>query len=170
MYPSWTLETCSTFFLVLLALLFTSGNLAIRLIRKRDRLGSHGEMDYINQFQLPSNAQANSPLFDGTIPGEIRDRIFAFTLSCFESQKAWDRDSSYVVRLHPFCPVNNIQHKSLCTLPSVADETQETGICGAPCRRHGNSTDLPARLCRELVSTVDLGNSHVLSRLGGTPA
>ncbi|KAJ9628341.1 hypothetical protein H2204_009316 [Knufia peltigerae] len=96
MYPSWTLETCSTFFLVLLALLFTSGNLAIRLIRKRDRLGSHGEMDYINQFQLPSNAQANSPLFDGTIPGEIRDRIFAFTLSCFESQKAWDRDSSYV--------------------------------------------------------------------------
>ncbi|KIW59021.1 hypothetical protein PV05_03505 [Exophiala xenobiotica] len=53
-------------------------------------------MDHVTTFQLPRSEQRESPLFNGKIPGEIRDRILAFTLSCYNSPKAWDKDSSYV--------------------------------------------------------------------------
>lgn len=87
-------------------------------------------MNHINGFQLPRNAQTNSALFNGTIPGEIRDRILAFSLSCAESPKAWDRDSSYVVRV-TLGPVAMPTKACMLVLWLTRPETR---VCSASCR------------------------------------
>lgn len=52
-------------------------------------------MNHITAFELPCAGQADSPLFD--LPGEIRDKIFTFTLNCYDNPaKLWDKDTSYV--------------------------------------------------------------------------
>ena len=52
-------------------------------------------MDHISDFQLARDDQSDSILF--TLPGEVRDKIFTFTLNCFENlAKQWDKNSSWV--------------------------------------------------------------------------
>ncbi|KAI1617314.1 hypothetical protein EDD36DRAFT_431063 [Exophiala viscosa] len=53
-------------------------------------------MNRITAFKLPCNEQLGCTLFDN-FPGEIRDRIFTFALSCYDDQaRKWDRNSSFV--------------------------------------------------------------------------
>ena len=53
-------------------------------------------MEHITVFKLPCHEQSGSSLFS-YFPGEVRDRIFAFALSCHENpKKLWDKDTPYV--------------------------------------------------------------------------
>ena len=53
-------------------------------------------MNHITAFELPCADQSLSVLFRD-LPGEVRDRIFTYVLSCYENlAKVWDKDSSYV--------------------------------------------------------------------------
>lgn len=53
-------------------------------------------MNHITAFELPCIDQSASTLF-AELPGEVRDRIFTYVLSCYENTaKTWDTNSSYV--------------------------------------------------------------------------
>ena len=53
-------------------------------------------MDHLTSFKLSCNGQSQTSFFE-TLPGEIRDRIFAHNLSCFDDKtQIWDKNSSWV--------------------------------------------------------------------------
>ena len=52
----------------------------------------------IHERQLQVDPQRNSPLYDGTIPAEIRDRIFFYSVQEFfkpDDDSIWPRDTKY---------------------------------------------------------------------------
>ena len=55
-----------------------------------------GSMDRLTSFDQPRETQSQSPFF-AVLPGEVRDRIYTYALSCSNDQaQTWDKNSSWV--------------------------------------------------------------------------
>jgi hypothetical protein len=61
---------------------------------KQDDEEDDGNVKYITEFGLPQHDQQDCPLFS-KLPGEIRDRIFFFALSCYDNPaQLWDKNTT----------------------------------------------------------------------------